>query len=493
MKTSWSVLTALSLFLLSACTPQPSEISSALAQIENDLNSGELKKATLLVDSLKKHYPRASRLVYKADSLVQIAERIAVDFSLTEDQISSRLSKNMGNYTAEDKASWEKTGWLEWRMIDGEKRYFNRAASNLLLIRSFHDKRTERDSLIARDSAILFRKRHTESIIKASENKTESSVPVEMTIYYTITVKPDVIPSGETVRCWLPYPKESHPRQSGVYLLAVSNEDFYLSPDTMTHRTLYMENKAEKGLPVVFGIAYRYKSSGQYFDPVNNKILPYNRNSELYRKYTSEQLPQICFTQNVKHLADSITGPEENPREIVKKIYYWFDRNIPWAGALEYSIMPNIPEYVIKHRRGDCGMQTFLFMSMLRYKGIPVKWQSGWMVPPDEKHLHESVVPPDDKNLHDWCEVYYEGFGWIPVDVSYGLQYSTDQKTREFYISGIDSYRLIVNDGISGDLYPEKKFLRSEPFDFQRGEVEWKGGNLYFDKWDYEMRIEYKK
>lgn len=36
-----------------------------------------------------------------------------------------------------------------------------------------------------------------------------------------------------------------------------------------------------------------------------------------------------------------------------------------------------------------------------------------------------------------------------------------------------------------------EKFLRSDPLDFQRGEVEWKGGNLYYDKWDYEMQIEY--
>ena len=124
-------------------------------------------------------------------------------------------------------------------------------------------------------------------------------------------------------------------------------------------------------------------------------------------------------------------------------------------------------------------MQTFLLMSMLRYKGIPVKWQSGWM------------MPPENENLHDWCEVYFEGTGWIPVDMSYGLQFSGKKKIREFYISGIDSYRLIVNEGVAGDLFPEKQFLRSEPFDFQRGEVEWMGGNLYFDKWEYNLKIEY--
>jgi hypothetical protein len=44
---------------------------------------------------------------------------------------------------------------------------------------------------------------------------------------------------------------------------------------------------------------------------------------------------------------------------------------------------------------------------------------------------------------------------------------------------------------VAGALHPEKQYLRSEPNDFQRGEVEWKGGNLFFDKWDYNMKIKY--
>ena len=48
-----------------------------------------------------------------------------------------------------------------------------------------------------------------------------------------------------------------------------------------------------------------------------------------------------------------------------------------------------------------------------------------------------------------------------------------------------------MNDDISGQFYPAKKYIRSEPFDFQRGEVETSSKNLYFDKWDYDMKIEY--
>ncbi len=35
--------------------------------------------------------------------------------------------------------------------------------------------------------------------------------------------------------------------------------------------------------------------------------------------------------------------------------------------------------------------------------------------------------------------------------------------------------------------------ISSDPYDFQWGEVEWKGGNLYYDKGDYDMKIEYLK
>ncbi len=120
-------------------------------------------------------------------------------------------------------------------------------------------------------------------------------------------------------------------------------------------------------------------------------------------------------------------------------------------------------------------------MTLCRYNGIPAKWQSGWM-------LH-----PPEINLHDWGEIYFEGFGWVPVDQSFGLQESNDENVKYFYLGGMDPYRLIVNDDISTPFYPAKIYPRSETVDFQRGEVEWRGGNLYFDKWNYKMNVQYSE
>jgi transglutaminase-like putative cysteine protease len=154
--------------------------------------------------------------------------------------------------------------------------------------------------------------------------------------------------------------------------------------------------------------------------------------------------------------------------------------SIPWASAREYSTIPEIAEYCLRNHHGDCGIQTMLFMTLCRLNGIPARWQSGWM-------MH-----PGSVDMHDWCEICLVGSHWIPVDPSFGLQ--KRQRTEQgkwFYFGGLDGYRLIINNDISAPFSPAKQFFRSETVDFQRGEVEWRGGNLYFDKWNWNMDVKY--
>ena len=138
--------------------------------------------------------------------------------------------------------------------------------------------------------------------------------------------------------------------------------------------------------------------------------------------------------------------------------------------AREYSTIKNIPEYVLHNRHGDCGQVSLLFITLCRSAGIPARFQSGFM-------MH-----PGNDGLHDWAEIWIDGYGWIPVDQSFG---------GETYMGALDAYRLIINNDFSREFIPKKKYPRSETVDFQRGEAEWDGGNLYFDQWNYEMKIRY--
>jgi len=247
------------------------------------------------------------------------------------------------------------------------------------------------------------------------------------------------------------------------------------------HSSIYMEGVVSAGEPTLFGFELEYTSYAQWYDFKPESVADYNKESTLYKEFTSEQAPHILFSDNIRAAVEEVVGSEANPYLKAKKIYEWIDKNFPWASAREYSTIPNIPEYVLANKHGDCGQVTLLFITMARYAGIPAKWQSGWM-------MH-----PGNRNLHDWAEAYFEGIGWVPVDQSFGRVWGneSDPKVYFFYTKGLDPYRLIVNDDISRPFYPAKIYPRSETVDFQRGEVEWNGGNLYFGRWRYRMEIEY--
>ena len=459
-----------------SCQNQVNKFHS-LGDIRNEFKNGNLTLTKQWSDSLLVTGLPDSLTVIELKSLQDYASRINADFTLSEPAIEILLKKECGKYSQVERDMWEQNNWLEFRIIDGEKRYFKRAVSNLKLIIKSRLVSQPNEQYI--DSQSIFCLKHSQKVIAATKGTGKPVLPVKMKVHYLLTVIPDVVPDGETIRCWLPWPHENNLRQKEVKLLKTNPESNFIAPDSCNQRSVYLEQKAAKGKPTIFELQFEYTSSAQYFDLNNVKIVPYDQNSAIYKNYTREQYPQIVFTPEIKHLSDSIVAGISDPVDKVKKIYYWINDHIIWTGALEYSIIPFIPGYVLKNRRGDCGMQTLLFIAMARYQHIPVKWQSGWM-------MHPNAV-----NLHDWSEVYYNGIGWVPLDMSFNLQKSPNNHEKEFYISGIDSYRLIVNDGIGSPFVPNKKFARSEPYDFQRGEVEWRGGNLYFNQWDYHLDVTY--
>ncbi len=450
-----------------------------VADIQEAYDKGNLTNATNWSHDLISMGNVDTLTINKVGLILDMCNRIESDFTLTEADVNKLLKREYISYTQAERDQWERNNWLEFMIIDGTKHYFKRAVSNLKLILQSRIRQVK--PINNPDPQSVFCLNHSRMVIEKSRQNNQPVLPVKMKLSYKITVNADAVPEGEIIRCWLPWPHENTQRQEKITLMRTVPTENIIAPDTVLQRSIYLEKKSSKGKPTVFELQFEYVSMAQYFDLKKSNILPYDTSQTVYKKYTAEQYPQIRFTKEIKYLSDSIIQGVTEPAEKVKRIYYWINNHVIWTGALEYSIIPYIAGYVLKNRRGDCGMQTLLFMSMARYQHIPVKWQSGWMMHPNEV------------NLHDWCEVYYNGIGWVPLDMSFNLQKSNDVREREFYISGIDSYRLIINEGIGSPLVPHKIFPRSEPYDFQRGEVEWKKGNLYFNQWDYKMTVSYNQ
>lgn len=445
------------------------------------VQSGEFSEASKIIDQKLQSGNLSSDEIFELQFEKERLDRIKKDFNKTAEDVLKFVRRYYPSATEKDLEKWEQDRTLEYKIIDGKKWYFSRAASNLFRINEEAKKQKELVDGYQKDELDVFLESYIPKVLDESANAQENLVkPVTFKLNYTITVKPNVVPDGEIIKCWLPFPREEHQRQTGVKILSANVDEYVIASNEDPQRTIYMQKPAVKDQPTIFNMVLEVTNYNEVNLILPEQIKPYNKESELFKTFTAERPPHIVFTDKIKNLSKQIVGDEKNPYLITKKIFTWISQNIPWAGAREYSTIENISDYCITNKHGDCGIKTLLFMTLCRYNGIPVKWQSGWM-------LH-----PGEVNLHDWSEVYFEGYGWVPADQSFGLTDSQDEDVKYYFLGSTDPYHLIVNDDYSSILFPEKTFPRSETVDFQRGELEWRGGNIYFDKWDYHLDVEYK-
>ncbi len=472
------IIYILVILFISACSSKQEEVT--LVRIDAEEQAGNFSKAQKLIDLYIAQNDLSEKEIYDLNFRKDIMDRIGVDFSKKKDDVKGFIKKYYPDVDDNMLSRWEANKSLEMMVIDGEKRYLSRAAPNLFRIAEEAKKKKEELDGTEKDAVEKVLEKHLPAVINELKGTPKTQTKsVRMKVKYEVTLKPDVVPDGEIVRCWLPYPREDNRRQTDVRLLSVNDNNYIISPKDYAHRTIYVEKVTEKGKPLTFSLEFSYASAAEWFDLENKDIKPYDTVSSLYKEYTAERESHIIFTDKIKEVSAQIIGNETDPYEKVKKIFMWINM-FPWAGAREYSTLYNIPEYVLEHKHGDCGQVALLFITLARYNGIPAKWQSGFM-------MH-----PEGLNLHDWAEVYFEGVGWVPVDQSFGRRdLNIGEDVRYFYANGIDAYRWIVNDDYSQPLFPAKTYPRSETVDFQRGELEWRGGNIYFDQWNWDIDVEY--
>ena len=401
--------------------------------------------------------------------------RILLDFTLTADDAKARIRKQIPDLGDAEFARWDKAGLLEHMVIDGRTLYFTRAPSYLYRLSTQARHRRALQTPITDGPNETLNDHHRAVLRQALASGKTAVLPMRVRVTQSVTVKADAVPAGETLRAWIPYPRPIPGQQDDIRLVASTPAGARVAPADTLQRTAYLEAPAKAGQPTVFKLTYELTLRAQYHSIDPAKVVPATITPEL-GPFVSERSPHIVFTDDLRAFSRKVVGDEKNPYRIAQKLFAAVDR-IPWAGAREYSTISNISDYTLHAGHGDCGEQTLLLLTLLRMNGIPARWQSGWM-------FSEGTYD----NIHDWGQLYLAPYGWVPVDVTFGQLHpgpGDDPRLQWFYLGGLDAYRIAFNDDYSRPFVPAKQFPRSETVDSQRGEVEWRGGNLYFDQWDY--------
>ncbi|MCH5216060.1 MAG: transglutaminase domain-containing protein [Muribaculaceae bacterium] len=433
--------------------------------VEKEMSLGNFNNAEVIINGLSHDIQVKDK--YEIDSIRAVIKRIRYDFSIEPwDGIKEIINIRPGTTTNEI-SDWINSNYIEVMTIDGSEKWFRKTLRNLWLLNPTLQTNTASKNIQMYRELI-------NSASKMTKDKNQCGNWHRARVKYELDVDADAVPAGKEVRVWLPIPHESQ-RQKNIKVISSSHE--YIKSTGSPHSTLSLCAIAQQGIPTHFEVIMEYDVAAQTFteDYLLNNIKPYNKESELYKQYTQTDNRHIVVNDKMRNLAIKIIGSEENPVLQASQIYNWIVNKFPWAGARDYGTIENIPEYVLNQGHGDCGQVALLYISLLRSIGIPARWESGWM-------LH-----PWNLGWHDWAETYFEGIGWVPTDVSLGR--NNDDKIKSYYKTGTDIYRFATNIDYGKPLSPKKKYFRTEPIDFQAGEVEWENGNIEATQFDSNLTV----
>ncbi|WP_260477040.1 transglutaminase domain-containing protein [Stenotrophomonas sp. 278] len=444
--------------------------------------------------------------------------RILLDFTLDAAAAQAQVRKQIPDLTADEFARWDAQGYLEHLDIDGERRWFKRAPSNLFRVSAEARARRAPGVPVPKDGPYEVVGPHHEEVVAAARSYRptvdtyrgnggdhhsaasttgdrnagsprplvvgpQSLTPRHVTVTQSLTVKPDAVPAGETIRAWIPYPRAIPGQQENIRFLGSSGgtAPAQIAREDTQQRSAYLQAPAVAGQPTQFEVRYELTVYARHTDIDPAKVQP-TPNDPALQPYLAERAPHVVFTPALRAFSQRVVGNETHPYRIFEKLFDAVDQ-IPWGGAREYSTISNISNYALHAGHADCGQQTLLLIALLRLNGIPARWQSGMVYSDDSIGYN---------NLHDWGAVYLAPYGWVPMDVTTGRLHSRTPALRDFYLGGLDAYRIAFNDDYDRPLVPAKKHPRSDTVDNQRGEVEWSGGNLYYDQWTYDFQSHMK-
>jgi transglutaminase-like putative cysteine protease len=456
-------------------TPGAPTLSSITAQID----AGHFKAAQAAIDTALAQpgvtADQRQALLFQRERM----RRILLDFTLSADDVKARVRKQIPDLTDAEFAKWNAAGLFEHQLIDGRTLYFKRAPGNLFRLSPEAVARRAVQTPIS-DGPMEALNAHQRAIYHAALEQHRASVlPQRLRMTQTLTVDADAVPAGETVRAWIPYPQAIPGQQEDIRYVASVPAKHDLAPASAPQRTVYLEKPAVAGRKTVFSVTYELTLLAQYHAIDADKVQAETITPEL-APFVAERAPHIVFTDAMRAFSRKVVGEEKNPYRIAQKLFAAVDR-IPWAGAREYSTISNISDYALHAGHADCGQQTLLLMTLLRLNGIPARWQSGMVFSDDGSGY---------SNIHDWGFLYLAPYGWVPMDVTTGRLHPApgDDKALEwFYLGGLDNWRIAFNADYGRRFEPPKRHFRSDDVDSQRGEAEWRGGNVYFDQLDYDF------
>lgn len=394
----------------------------------------------------------------------EILCRLPMQYSLTAQQVQDTLSAQVEGFTQAEFCALDHSGAMDWRFVEGEKRYHDRVVETLLATHADFAAR-QKDPPVKEPGWEQYQPQHERML-------NTGSVQADITLQTQIGMSDETFARAmaaakaqgrQTVRVkvWLPL-AAACPAQSDIRLESFTEPPAFIAPEDALQRTAYWEAELTENRS--FGAVYSYRTTARYADPL--QITP----DAVQPSFdTAEELPHLEFTPYLRALAAQLTEGITDPVQKAKRFYDYVTLNVHYHFQPAYFVQENITDNCARSRRGDCGVMAATFIVLCRIAGIPARWQSGL------------VVRPGQAGCHDWAMFYVAPKGWMYADCSAGASMARagNETMRLHYFGNLDTGRMVANRALCAPFDPPMCSFRADPCDNQVGEIEVDGVGLY--------------
>lgn len=164
-----------------------------------------------------------------------------------------------------------------------------------------------------------------------------------------------------------------------------------------------------------------------------------DRQRLLYSMFTSSDSCVPSSNPAIIQLVQSVVGREKNPYRQAKLIYEYLIENFTVYQEVRAGNVTVLD--MLEQKYGDAYDFSVMFTALCRAAGIPALPVSGILVEDNATTRN-----------HWWAEVYFEGYGWFPVDpaLGAGLNFTPMQEVSnkaEFYFGNMDNQHIIFSRG----------------------------------------------
>lgn len=429
---------------------------------------GDFAGAQKMIDHfMTKDIPNAlrKRLEIEKDVLTVMSGN---EYPYTYEEALEIMKAHLRDFKEEELQYLKEISAADWIYIDGTVHFQRRFYENLIKTRPDLAERVMVEDVDDAQGNELKQKLLNDNVAYMKENGGRT---VRTQIRATIKATKEAEEVGRKVTVHLPIPKVCQ-QVSNIEIVASSPEITTIADEDAPQRTVCFETELKEDQEFMVEYAYDYHVDYVELDPAK-------ASAEQPDFCTNEQAPHIRFTPYLQELLKELIGDETNPIIKARKIYDFVTTKVMYSYMREYFTIECIPEYAAINLKGDCGVQALLFITLCRMTGIPARWQSG---------LYATEYYT---GCHDWAQFYVAPYGWVFADLSFGGSAWRMGNTERwnYYFGNLDIFRMPANSEIQMEFTPEKKWLRIDPIDNQRGEMEYEDHGLCFEKVEVEETL----